>query len=194
MRAYKLRGEKVGLAVMEKSDLEAFRGWISDPEVSVFLGPAFWRTYTREDEEEWYERTRKEQRTVVFSLMTLPEEKLIGNTSLFDIDAMNGRAELGIFIGDKEYWGKGYGTEATMLMLDYGFNALNLHSISLRVYSFNTRAIKCYEKAGFKMAGRLREAVLRVGERHDELFMDLLRGDFRAESKLPKALPSASDR
>ena len=64
------------------------------------------------------------------------------------------KAELGIFVGEKEYWGKGYGTEATELLLDFAFNILNLNSIMLIVNSFNERAIKSYEKCGFKLIGK----------------------------------------
>ena len=95
-----------------------------------------------------------------------------------DIDNLNQTAEVGIFIGNKNYWDKGYGTEALNLLLDYGFNALNLYNVMLKVYSCNKRAIRSYEKAGFKQVGIRRKALHRNREKYDILFMDLLVDEF----------------
>jgi RimJ/RimL family protein N-acetyltransferase len=106
---------------------------------------------------------------------------LIGNCGFIDIDYVNKTAETGIFIGNKNYWNKGYGTEALSLLLDYGFKALNLHNIMLRVYEFNERAIRCYQKTGFKHIGKRREALHRNLEKHNIIFMDILQNDFYAQ-------------
>ena len=86
-----------------------------------------------------------------------------------------------IFIGEEENRSKGYGTEALKLLLDYGFNYLNLHSIMLCVMSFNERAIACYKKVGFKEAGRLRENYFLNGKYHDVVYMDILENEFEGE-------------
>jgi RimJ/RimL family protein N-acetyltransferase len=112
------------------------------------------------------------------SIIDIDNNELIGNCGYSDIDLLNQTAEVGIFIGNKKYWNKGYGTEALSLLLDYGFKALNLHNIFIRVYSFNERARKSYEKTGFKVIGKKREALLRGNERHDIIFMDILYNEF----------------
>ena len=119
-------------------------------------------------------------RSQVFGITDNATDKLIGNCSLFDISHINRKAELGIFIGDKTYWNKGFGTEAIELIIDYGFNILNLHNIWLEVYSFNKRAIKSYEKAGFQIIGKRREAKIINGKKYDEIYMDILSSEFES--------------
>ncbi|MGB4722593.1 MAG: GNAT family protein, partial [Defluviitoga tunisiensis] len=79
---------------------------------------------------------------------------------------------------DKEYLSKGYGTEAMELLLDYGFNALNLQNIMLEVFDYNKRAIKAYEKVGFKVIGKRRQAKFFNNKRYDIIFMDILKDEF----------------
>ena len=86
---------------------------------------------------------------------------------------------LGIAIGEKEYWGQGYGTEATRLLVDYGFNLLNLNSIMLGAFVFNERAIACYKKVGFKEIGWRRQARIIGGQKYDVLLMDILAEEFQ---------------
>jgi len=185
-RYYVVRGEKVALSIISKADFPFFVSWLNDPEVIVYLSMR--RVITPEGEEEWYERVRKDPHTRQFSIIALPEEEIIGVTGLDRIDPYDGSATFGIFLGKKEYWGKGYGTEATSLMLDYAFNCLNLHHVWLIVKDFNKRAIKCYKKVGFKEVGRLREAILQPDGRHDVIVMDILAREFNEinESKFKK--------
>ena len=89
-------------------------------------------------------------------------------------------SEFGLLIGEKECWGKGYGTETTRLMLDYGFTCLNLHNIMLRAYSFNERGLRAYRRAGFQEIGRRREAIRLAGRVHDEVLMDCLATEFES--------------
>jgi RimJ/RimL family protein N-acetyltransferase len=97
-----------------------------------------------------------------------------------DINHINGTAMFGIVIGEKEYWSKGFGTEATKLILDYGFNILNLHNIMLGVFDFNKRAIASYKKIGFKEIGKRRGDRLIAGKRYDTIFMDILAEEFES--------------
>ena len=119
-----------------------------------------------------------------FAIVKQENDELIGNCSLHDLDLINGRATVGIFIGDKENRGKGYGSETLELLLSYGFNHLNLNNIMLTVYSFNEPAIACYKKVGFKEIGRRREAYFKNNERYDEIFMDIIRSEFYERRKL----------
>lgn len=116
----------------------------------------------------------------LFAIFELENLEVIGNCGLRDIDYRQGTATFGISIFNKDYWGKGYGTEATRLTLDYGFRFLNLHNIYLRVTGFNDRAQKAYLKAGFKEIGRRREAVRLGDRRFDVIFMDCLSTEFEA--------------
>ena len=126
----------------------------------------------------WFEEMLKKRTTIVFSIVTIDEDKLIGNCALTNIDKANRRANADILIGYKNYWGKGYGRDAFVLLLDYGFVVLNLKTIYLRVKSFNKRAIKMYEKVGFQKQGRLRNASFMNGKWFDDLIMDITREEF----------------
>jgi RimJ/RimL family protein N-acetyltransferase len=172
----KLIGKKCYLSPINIDDAEKYTEWLNDLEVSKYL--AFSRrqlTVDREREvlDEW---SKKEAQ--VFGIIDKQTDKLIGNCGLFNTDHTNRRAEFGIFIGDKSYWGKGYGTEASILILDYGFNILNLHNIMLEVFSFNTRAIRSYEHIGFKIIGRRRESKIICGKKYDIIYMDILADEF----------------
>ena len=101
--------------------------------------------------------------------------------SLKDINWINRSAELGIFIGDKEFRGKGYGTEAIQLLLDYGFRYLNLNSVTLALLGVNERAYNCYLKCGFKYSGRDRNAIFLNGCYYDKIHMDILASEFKGE-------------
>jgi RimJ/RimL family protein N-acetyltransferase len=115
-----------------------------------------------------------------FHLRTLSEDILIGFVVLFNFKWGNQSAEMAIGIGDTSYRGKGYGQDALKLILNYGFNELNLHRISLTVMDYNTPAIKAYERAGFVLEGKHRQAVQRQGKRYDLLLYGMLQDEFLA--------------
>ena len=116
---------------------------------------------------------------VTFAIIENETNKIVGNCGIEKIDYINRTGILGIFIGVEEARNKGYGKESVKLLLDFGFNYLNLHSIELKVMSFNKRAIKCYEKCGFKEIGRRREAYFLNGKYHDVIEMDIIRREFK---------------
>ncbi|MDM8534732.1 GNAT family protein [Clostridiaceae bacterium HSG29] len=103
---------------------------------------------------------------------------------LMGIDYINRKSYFGIFIGEKEYRNKGIGTEATKLMLDYGFNILNLRNIMLKVFSFNKGAINSYKKCGFKEIGRRRKSIIYGSKEFDEVYMDILSDEFEGSTIL----------
>ena len=107
-------------------------------------------------------------------------DRLIGTCALSQLDSDNGSALFHITIGEKDVWGRGYGTEATRLMLDHAFGTLSLHRIGLSVFSFNERAIRSYRSCGFVVEGRAREAIWRDGRWWDEVSMSVLESDWRA--------------
>ena len=104
---------------------------------------------------------------------------MIGTIGLENINHINRTATLGIFIGDKEHRSNGYGTEAIRLILDYGFNYMNLNNIKLDVMEFNERAQKCYKKCGFKEYGRRRKSNFTNGKYYDVVQMDILAEEFK---------------
>ena len=106
---------------------------------------------------------------------------MIGTVGLEKFDDINRTATLGIFIGDKNYRSKGYGTEAIRLILEYGFKYLNLQNIKLDLMEFNERALKCYQKCGFKEYGRRRKCIYIDGEYYDSIAMDILAEEFEGD-------------
>lgn len=105
------------------------------------------------------------------------KDNAIGIISIIQIDQKNRNAECIIDIGEKDYWGKGYGREA-LILLDYAFLELNLHRISLRVFAFNERAVALYNRIGFKTEGISRQALYRNGKWHDIMHMGMLKQEY----------------
>ncbi|MBS3765094.1 GNAT family N-acetyltransferase [Candidatus Bipolaricaulota bacterium] len=175
---YILEKGKVGLTRPRENYLEKYLEWINDMRVNAYLGNRLGQVHTLEEEEEWYEDIKDQEDTVIFTIHDLSSGTPIGNCSFTDIDHMSNRAEVGILIGEEEYRSRGYGTTTLELLLDYGFTALNLASIRLGVMEGNERARACYEKVGFREAGRLRKFYLVGGEYQDLILMDILREEF----------------
>ncbi|NLM96203.1 MAG: GNAT family N-acetyltransferase [Halanaerobiaceae bacterium] len=174
----KIVGERLYLSPINMEDVEKFTEWVNDLEVTInlVLSPYI---FSLEKEREALEGLCNEGYT--FSIITLDNDELIGNCGLLNVNLINRTAEAGIFIGNKEYWNRGYGTEAMNLLLDYAFNLLNMNSIFLRVHSFNKRAIKCYKKCGFKEIGIRREAYLVGDKKYDQIYMDILASEFKGK-------------
>jgi len=175
----KLVGQKCFLSPIDGNDAEKFTEWLNDLEVTVNL-QLYQLVINVETEKTILSNLSRDHN---YSIIDIKTNELIGNCGFFGIDNLNQSAETGIFIGNKKYWSKGYGTEALTLLIDYGFKALNLYNIELRVYGFNSRAMKSYEKVGFKQIGARRKALYRNMERHDIIFMDILADEFYEKHK-----------
>ena len=122
-----------------------------------------------------------------FSIRTLAEDKLIGEIGLEVVDWSGRDAFVGLGIGETEYWSKGYGTDVMNVLLRYAFTEINLKRVTLTVFEYNPRAIRSYEKAGFRHEGRLRRLLNREGRRWDELFMGILREEWLEMQALVRA-------
>ena len=173
-------GERIRFRAMKKDDLPLFVKWLNDPEVKEGLLVA--SPFSLEDEEDWYANMRnkpQEERHLVIEILIEDTWKPIGNCGLFGINWRSRHAEFGIVIGAKQYWNKGYGSEALGLILKYGFNTLNLNRIALRVFANNPRAIRSYEKVGFIKEGCMREAHYQDGVYIDVFMMSMLRSDWQ---------------
>ena len=170
-------GERIFLSHVLREDLPLYAQWFSDLELTTYTG-AVGRSFTLEQEQEWYERTAKDSSNYTFAIVVRERRQPIGIVSLMNIRQRRRVAELGIAIGDKSAWGQGYGSEAVRLMCDYGFTFLDLHTIFLWHFGFNERAHHAYLKAGFQVAGRLRGGDVFDGQRYDDILMDITREDF----------------
>ncbi len=174
-------GQLLRLAAPLPEDRTASAAWSTDSEFLRLLDssparprrPDFFTLLDRK--EEW--------RIFDFALRTLAEDKLIGFLEL-EVDWPNQASMVGIGIGEREYRGKGYGPDALRLLLGYAFRELNLYRVGLNVFSYNTRAIRAYEKVGFVREGTLRAALFRDGQRYDILYMSVLRPDWFVQMNL----------
>lgn len=174
----KLIGKKVYLSPICADDAEQYCEWLNDLEVAKNL--LIFRDQLSLEREKMILNDMIKNNAQVFGIVLQENDELIGNCSIFRINHHNRKAEVGIFIGDRNHLGKGFGTEALILLLDYGFNILNLNNIMLEVFGFNERAIRSYQKAGFKIIGCRREAIILGGEKHDEILMDILAAEFES--------------
>ncbi len=138
-------------------------------------------------EKEWIEKELAKDKPdfTMFIIRRLEDGRLIGEIGLDAPIWSHGDTYVGIGIGEKDCWGKGYGTDAMRLILKYAFSELNLFRVSLTVFEYNPRAIRSYEKAGFKFEGRMREFLFRDGKRYDLIFMGLLRSEWQEKLVLP---------
>ena len=170
-----IQGQRIKLRAIERGDLPVFVRWFNDPEVRQYL--LMYMPMSLAEEEKWFERQLEDQNNRVFAIETT-DGVHIGNCGLHDFDWKNSKAELGILIGEKEYWSKGYGSDAVRTLVGFAFGEMNLHRVQLEVYDFNSRALHCYEKCGFQVEGRQREALFRNGSYHDILIMGILRENF----------------
>lgn len=167
------------LSPLNEEDAEQYVAWMNDPTVTDRTGSTA-RMVTLAGEKDWLSKNFSEYQ---FAIILTDGNKLIGNCGFNEINQIYRRGVIGIFIGDAENRGKGYGTEVLGLLLKYGFDSLNLHSISLNVYSFNKQAQACYKKCGFKEAGRLRDAYFCNGRFYDEIKMDILADEFHTTDR-----------
>lgn len=172
----KLVGDYVYLSPMNVGDAELYTKWLNDKAVSGNLG-----NYSKSISLSGEQKTLEEMsgKGYNFAMVRKGDDTLIGNISLMDADFTNRIATVGLFIGDAENRGKGYGAEALRLILDYGFNTLNLHNIMLTVHSDNAPAVACYKKVGFREFGRRRECTFKDGHYIDLIHMEIMDTEFK---------------
>jgi diamine N-acetyltransferase len=171
-------GEKVALGPMRRDLVPLYQRWMNDFSMlrTLFIPP---KPLTREQEEAWYDRAMSDD-AIHFTIYERVSWRPIGNALWRDIDFRNRTAEYAIFLGEPADRGKGYGTEATRLMLDYAFTALGLHNCMLTTYAFNLAGYHAYQKAGFREIGRRTECHWFAGQLWDELYMECLATEFES--------------
>jgi RimJ/RimL family protein N-acetyltransferase len=165
-----IRGERIVLRAIERQDLANYVSWLNDPRIVEHL--AHFLPISLAAEEKWYERMLADSTACNFAVEF--DGQHIGGCGFHNIDSRNQSAETGLFIGVPELWDQGLGTDLLHTLLRFGFEMMNFHRIYLRVHAGNERAIHLYEKAGFQLEGRWRQAEFRDGRYRDVLWMSLL--------------------
>lgn len=174
----KLIGDNIYLSPRNPEDAEKYVEWLNDFQVTDYTGRSA-QLISIESEKQFFQEHMNDE--AAFSIVRLEDNELIGTVSIEKISHKDRRGTLGIFIGDSNSRNRGFGTEAIKLILDYGFNYLNLNNIDLNVLDVNSRAIACYTKCGFKECGRRREVAFINGKYHDIISMDILAREFEGE-------------
>jgi RimJ/RimL family protein N-acetyltransferase len=186
----RLDGDRVVLKRHVPGNLAAFMRWYADPEVSRLTryqdGPM-----ARPEIERFFQARVLGTDSLAMAIHERVSDRLLGTCAFSQLDGENGSALFHITIGEKDAWGKGFGTEANRLMLEHAFERLRLHRIGLSVFAFNERAIRSYRRAGFVIEGRAREAIRRDGRWWDEVEMSILDSDWRAIASATAAASGA---
>ena len=174
-----MEGTGVVLRHHRLDDLPHVRRWYRDPELARLTRYAV-QPMTDDEVDRFFHARLMSPESVAYAIEIRESARLIGLTTFSNLDPDNGSVLFHITIGEPDAWGQGYGTEATGLMLQLAFERIGLHRVSLAVFSFNERAIRSYQKAGFRLEGRTREAIVRRGQRFDELTMGILADEWWA--------------
>lgn len=176
------RGSLVRLASESPETMsKSFVKWNRDSEAHRLGDSAPAHLWSEKKLKEFVEKNDdKQENAFRFAIRTLDEDKLIGVTSLWVQPWTHSDAWLGIYIGERDHWGRGFGTDAMQLIVQYGFCELDLRRITLGLHSYNVRALKSYLKVGFQMEGKIRSEGQRDGARYDGLYMGLLRDEWNA--------------
>jgi RimJ/RimL family protein N-acetyltransferase len=176
-----LEGELVRLTAENPEDLaDLYSRWAADSELWRFESTDWAYTRSPRATKKWLEKMLLEPdgNNFFFSLRTLDGDRLIGDVGLDGVRWVHKDTFVGIAITDREYWGKGYGTDAMRVILRYAFTELNLHRVTLNTFGYNPRAIRSYEKAGFRHEGSLRGVLNREGKRWDLVYMGILKEEW----------------
>jgi len=185
-------GKLVRLSAFDPEEMsKVFPRWNQNSEYIRLLNASARPMQSSKAELKWMEKEAEEISPAgyYFSIRTLAEDKLIGEIGL-DVINWSGRdAFVGLGIGETEYWSKGYGTDVMSVLLRFAFMEINLRRVTLGVFEYNPRAIRSYEKAGFRHEGRLRRLLSREGRRWDNLFMGILREEW---TELNVSVPAES--
>jgi RimJ/RimL family protein N-acetyltransferase len=179
-----IEGRLIELRHHIPSNLPTVLRWYADPEIARLTRYST-RPMATQEVERFFQSRLLSTESVAYGIHLRPSGRLVGLTTFSALDPDNGSVLFHITIGERDAWGHGYGTEATRLMLWLAFEQIGLHRVGLTVFAFNERAIRSYEKAGFRVEGRLREAIARDDTRWDEIQMGILRDEWLAMRAMP---------
>lgn len=169
-----LEGFKTILRPLDKTaDIESVTRWINSPKNRQFI--LQYLPQTRPQEEKWLEEHGKSPSEITLGIVAKPEMHLIGLMGLHRVDWKNGNATTGAIIGESAYWGKGYGTDAKMALLEYAFLELGLQKICSSVLAFNNRSMAYSMHCGYTVEGTLKRHIHRGGRYHDLVLLAVFR-------------------
>lgn len=178
------KGKKVLLRAYKEEDIEKVLEFVNDSEVKSFLDLNIPFPINKWNEERWIKKIREQNDlTYDFAIEEIDSGKCIGGCSINSVNIKNRNCTIGIMIGDKDYWGKGYGYDALSILIKFIFEECNIEKIKLGVFSFNERARNCYKKLGFKEEGILKKEIYRHGKYYDEIVMAIFKEDYLNENK-----------
>lgn len=178
-----LAGDRIYLRSLTKKDInKRYLAWVNDPEVTRYL-EAGRSPVSKRGLEDFYKKISKNKNAKMFAIVTKRRDIHIGNIKLGGINWIHKFADLGIMIGEKKYWGRGYGQEACGLLLEYAFKKLNLNKVILGVHAAHEPAIKAYHKAGFQIEGRLKKMLYLDGRYVDKVIMGISRTDYEKDKR-----------
>jgi len=172
-----LTSETIGLRGLRREDIPLYRSWLENREALHYMESG-WRPSNDKEMEDIYLTSTQSPDHAVFVIVAKQSGQPVGVCGLYLIQWICRRGEFRILIGDSDSLGKGYGTEACRLTVAYGFDTLNLETIYLGVNADNARAIRSYEKSGFRPEGRRRQLIFRNGRYYDALMMSVLRQEY----------------
>lgn len=176
-----ISGKKINLRGLRKEDLELYKSWCENPKATMYMETGF-RPLNEAEMEGLYKISTGNNENIVFVIEEASTGHPIGIVGLYLLQWICRRAEFRILIGDHTKHGKGYGTEANVLLLDYAFNKLNMEIVYLGVNTENVGAVKSYERAGFQHEGTRRKMVYRNGRYYDLFMMSILRDEYKKNS------------
>lgn len=172
-----LVGSKFSLIPFKEEHIsDTYIGWLNNPEINQFLEVRLVRqtyetvlAYVRS----FYGDTEK----YMWGIYPNGVNEMVGTATLYDINRHHGRGVVGLMIGEKDYWGKGYGTETIKLIVDYAFRILNLHKVTAGAVANNQGSVKAFQKAGFEIEGTLKSHFFYNGAYYDSLIMGRVNKD-----------------
>ncbi len=170
-----LVGRMVNLRPFTESDIPTLTRWINDPEVREFVTAIL--PQTEKQEEEWFNKLGADDKNIVLGIET-KDGTLIGSIGIHEINWQDRVCITGAIIGEKEYWGKGYGTDAKMILLDYIFNTLNLHKACSATLAYNKRSLHYSLHCGYKIEGTKRKHIFKKGRYWDLIELGLLKKEW----------------
>jgi RimJ/RimL family protein N-acetyltransferase len=180
-----LVGKRVRLARPTHDDVATIAAWSLDLEYQRLLRRGMVYPGSVEEHRGWFEEMAKGELMFPFSVRTLVEDRLVGLLVIKDIMWQARHCSFFIGIGESSERGRGYGSDAVRVLLQYAFLEMNLHRVGLEVMAYNADAIRAYEAAGFQHDGRLRAFVYRDGVYYDVLLMSVLRAEWEAQTGQP---------
>lgn len=179
------KGELVRLSAMNAEEIsKAFSRWGRDSEFKRFLDSGVANMASHTAINRWLEKELEEQPVNQhwFSIRKLDDDMLLGDIDLYVYNWSGRDAFVGLGIGERDFWGKGYGTDVMKVILRYAFTEINLKRVTLNVFEYNPRAIRSYEKAGFRHEGQMRQVLNKEGRRWDMPFMGILREEWMEQN------------